>query len=387
MKAGWKTVKFGEVARYDKAQGAHSGLPYVGLEHIESGTRKHIGPRIDTEVQSSTFLFNPKHVLYGRLRPYLRKVLVPEFAGHCSTEIFPILPSSELDRSFLSYWLISESTTSAIDRLCNGARMPRANMEQALELEIPLPPLAEQKRIVALLDEAFAGIDEAKAKTEEILERIQALFESHLQSIFTQRGPGWVERRLGELSRINYGYTESASSEKIGPHFLRITDIQDDGVDWNTVPYCPIDKSDLPKYKLADGDIVFARTGATTGKSYLVSNPPDSVFASYLIRVQLSDEALIPGFLYLFFQTRSYWDVIRAGVSGSAQGGFNASKLGELTIPYPASLNDQKAVIHSIREIRDDTLKAGKLSNRKLQALAELKESLLAQAFAGELTA
>ena len=269
----------------------------------------------------------------------------------------------------------------------SGTAQPQITRKSLTPIEIPLPPLAEQKRIVALLDEAFAGIDEAKAKAEDILERTQALFESHLQSIFSQQGHGWVERRLGELSRINYGYTESASSEKVGPHFLRITDIQDDGVDWNTVPYCPIDKGDLPKYKLIDGDIVFARTGATTGKSYLVSNPPDSVFASYLIRVQLSDKALIPGFLYLFFQTRSYWDVIRAGVSGSAQGGFNASKLGELTIPYPASLNDQKAVIHSIAEIQADTLKAGKLSNRKLQALAELRESLLTQAFAGELTA
>jgi len=387
MKAGWKTVKLGDVARYDKIQGIHSGLPYVGLEHIESGTRKFIGSRSDMEVQSSSFLFNPDHVLYGRLRPYLRKVLVPDFAGHCSTEIFPILPSSDLDRSYLSYWLIAESTTRAIDRLCNGARMPRANMEQALELEIPLPPLAEQKRIVALLDEAFAGIDEAKAKAEDSLNRIQALFESHLQAIFTRRGQGWVERRLGEISRINYGYTESASVKMIGPHFLRITDIQDEGVDWSTVPYCRIDKDDLPKYKLSDGDIVFARTGATTGKSYLVSNPPDSVFASYLIRVQLSEKALLPGFLHLFFQTRSYWDVIRAGVSGSTQGGFNASKLGELTVPYPASLGDQNVVIRSVSEIQADTLMAGKLAKTKLQALAELKASILAQAFAGELTA
>ena len=173
----------------------------------------------------------------------------------------------------------------------------------------------------------------------------------------------------------------------IGPHFLRITDIQDEGVDWSTVPYCRIDKDDLPKYKLSDGDIVFARTGATTGKSYLVSNPPDSVFASYLIRVQLSEKALLPGFLYLFFQTRSYWDVIRAGVSGSTQGGFNASKLGELTVPYPATLSDQNVVIRSVSEIQADTLMAGKITKTKLQALTELKASILSQAFAGELTA
>jgi type I restriction enzyme S subunit len=254
-------------------------------------------------------------------------------------------------------------------------------------MEIPLPPLAEQKRIVAILDEAFKGIDEAKANAEAKSKFTKTLFESHLQTIFTQQGAGWVERRLSELSQINYGYTESASPEKIGPHFLRITDIQDGVVDWSTVPYCSIDKADLPKYKLADGDIVFARTGATTGKSYLVSNPPDSIFASYLIRVQLSNKVILPEFLCLFFQTRSYWDVIRAGVSGSTQGGFNASKLGELTISYPASLNDQKVLIQRILEIQKDTLKAGKLMNQKIQALAEVRSTLLAQAFAGELTA
>ena len=80
---------------------------------------------------------------------------------------------------------------------------------------------------------------------------------------------------------------------------LRITDIQDDRVDWESVPYCKIEKADLPKYRLASGDIVFARTGATTGKSFLVHNPPDAVFASYLIRLRLLDKELLPEFVAL----------------------------------------------------------------------------------------
>ena len=182
-------------------------------------------------------------------------------------------------------------------------RVPKEFIES---YRIPVPPLPEQQRIVGILDEAFEGIATAKANAEKNLQNARALFESHLQSVFTQRGKGWVEKRLGDLSRINYGYTESASAEKVGPHFLRITDIQDNFVDWATVPYCPIDAGDLPKYKLADGDIVFARTGATTGKSYLVTNPPDAVFASYLIRVQLQEKELLPQFVNLFFQTHSY---------------------------------------------------------------------------------
>src|SRR4051812_15425050 len=100
----------------------------------------------------------------------------------------------------------------------------------------------------------------------------------------------WATQQLAAVSAINYGYTESASSEAVGPRFLRITDIQNDKVDWDGVPYCKIAASDLPKYRLASGDIVFARTGATTGKSFLVDDPPDAVFASYLIRLRLLDK-------------------------------------------------------------------------------------------------
>src|SRR5690606_3807521 len=92
------------------------------------------------------------------------------------------------------------------------------------------------------------------------------------------------------------------------------------------------------------GDIVFARTGATTGKSYLVNNPQKSVFASYLIKVHINSAGLSPAYLNLFFQTKSYWDSINAGISGSAQGGFNASKLSELSIPLPPLPEQQRIV-------------------------------------------
>lgn len=285
--------------------------------------------------------------------------------------------------SFLAYALKGGiKLTSAI----TGAAQPQITRTSLMPLAISFPDsLEEQKRIVALLDEAFENIATAKANAEKNLQNAKALFESHLQSVFTQRGPGWVEKRLGDLSRINYGYTESAHAEKVGPHFLRITDIQEDGVDWSSVPYCPIDKINFPKYKLADGDIVFARTGASTGKSYLVSKPPESVFASYLIRVQLSEKELLPQFVNLFFQTASYWDVIRAGVSGSAQGGFNATKLSELVIPFPNSIKAQMMIITELDKLTVETQRLAGIYKRKLEALEVLKKSLLHQAFTGEL--
>ena len=187
----------------------------------------------------------------------------------------------------------------------------------------------------------FDELDHVKLR--EHIERVGVVFyERAKQGITTKNG--WQTKTLGEVSAISYGYTESATSEPVGPQFLRITDIQDDWVEWATVPYCKIAPADLPKYRLASGDIVFARTGATTGKSFLVNDPPEAVCASYLIRLRLLDKSLLPKFVSLFFQTTGYWKAIKEGSSGSAQGGFNATKLGSLILPIPPISEQQRIV-------------------------------------------
>ena len=191
---------------------------------------------------------------------------------------------------------------------------------------------------------------------------------------------GWETKDLAAVSAINYGYTESASSEPVGPRFLRITDIQDDQVDWDNVPYCKIEKADLPKYRLASGDIVFARTGATTGKSFLVNEPPEAVFASYLIRLRLLDKKLLPEFVLLFFQTAGYWQSIKDGSSGSAQGGFNATKLGALTIPVPP-LAEQQRIVGLLDEAFEGLATAKANAEKNLQNARALFESHLQSVF------
>jgi len=191
---------------------------------------------------------------------------------------------------------------------------------------------------------------------------------------------GWVTKELSAVSAINYGYTESASSEPVGPRFLRITDIQDDHVDWDRVPYCKIERADLPKYRLATGDIVFARTGATTGKSFLVDEPPEAVFASYLIRLRLLDKRLLPEFVLLFFQTAGYWQSIKDGSSGSAQGGFNATKLGGLIIPLPP-LPEQHRIVGLLDEAFEGLATAKANAEKNLQNARALFESHLQSVF------
>ncbi len=169
MKAGWQRKQLAEVCAIDKMQGFHAGLPYVGLENIEAQTARFVGDLNAQAVKSATFRFSPDHILYGRLRPYLNKVLAPDFSGHCSTEIFPLRPYPSLLREFLLYWLISDETGLRIDATCTGARMPRANMNEVMEFELPIPPLPEQRRIVGTLDEAFAGLEAMRAHAEKNL--------------------------------------------------------------------------------------------------------------------------------------------------------------------------------------------------------------------------
>jgi len=175
----------------------------------------------------------------------------------------------------------------------------------------------------------------------------------------------WSRAPLSELSQtIDYGVTASANFEEGKAKFLRITDIQDNSVNWATVPFCDAPDKKLAHATLRNGDIVFARTGATTGKSFLLKNPPSSaVFASYLIRVRPS-ERVDPGYLAHFFDTSDYWRQIKSKAQGAAQEGVNASKLATLEIPLPP-LDEQKR----IAAILD---KADQLRQKRRQAIALL---------------
>ena len=191
---------------------------------------------------------------------------------------------------------------------------------------------------------------------------------------------GWEIKKLGEISRIIYGYTEKASSEEVGPKFLRITDIQNGTVNWESVPYCNISDTDFEKYKLIDGDIVFARTGATTGKSYLISTPPKAVFASYLIKVHINNRDVCYEFLNFFFHSKSYWEVINKGISGSAQGGFNATKLSSLEIPLPP-LTEQQRIVSILDKVFAAIDKAKANAEQNLKNARDVFDSYLKGVF------
>ena len=196
-----------------------------------------------------------------------------------------------------------------------------------------------------------------------------------------------VECELKEIAEsIQYGYTESSSQKPIGPKFLRITDIQNNAVDWGNVPYCKIDDDKLGKYTLSKGDLLFARTGATVGKSFLIRKEiPLSVFASYLIRVRSNDDILNVIYLSYFFYSPFYWEQITDGQVGIGQPNVNGTKLGKLQIPIPP-LPIQRAIVAKI-EALFSSLDSGIADLEKAQAQLKIyRQAVLKKAFEGELT-
>ncbi len=321
-------------------------------------------------------------------------------------------------------------------------RCQASNREDLYRLSIPLPPLNEQQRIVAKIEALFEQSRTARQALERIPPLLKKFRQSVLAAAFrgdltrdwreqhpdvepasvlldrirTERRRNWEENlrtkgkehrkakyeepksvntsdlrslpddwtytSVRDVSRtIQYGYTQSGTSEPIGPKFLRITDIQDGRVNWGKVPYCEISNEDRQKYTLYKGDIVFARSGATTGKSYLIRECPLSVFASYLIRVQPFPQVL-PEYLYAFFQTSSYWDQITT--RGNAQPNANAQVLGSITFPL-APIAEQQQIVTRIEEmfVQVDAIEVAiEVVRRRAE---KLEQSILARAFRGEL--
>nr|WP_243167345.1 MULTISPECIES: restriction endonuclease subunit S [Bacillus] len=185
------------------------------------------------------------------------------------------------------------------------------------------------------------------------------------------------------INSIQYGYTETSSLQVIGPKFLRITDIQNDKVDWSAVPYCKITEKEFEKYKLEDNDIVVARTGATTGKSYLIDKPPVSVFASYLIRLRCND-IMFPRFLWEFMKSPVYWKQITVVKKGSAQPGANAQILGNLSVPLPP-LQEQKRITEKVEGLLGKIEEAKQLIEEAKETFELRRAAILEKAFSGEL--
>ncbi len=189
---GWRWAKLGEACVPDRKivepNTSHAkSLNYYSLEHIESETGRILkipNDQPEDEGKSMTFQFDQRHVLYGKLRPYLNKVALPFSSGRCTTEMIPLLPCEGIDRIFLAWLLRRQETVEFAMQGKTGSRMPRADMDSLLMLKIPLSTFPQQKRIVALISEQIAAVEKARIAAEAELKAINTLPAALLRRAF-----------------------------------------------------------------------------------------------------------------------------------------------------------------------------------------------------------
>ena len=200
----------------------------------------------------------------------------------------------------------------------------------------------------------------------------------------------WCWCRWGELSEsIQYGYNAPAK-ESGRIKMVRITDIQNGKVQWDTVPFCEISEEEIKTYRLRKNDILFARTGGTVGKSFLVDEEPENaVYAGYLIRTQYNSEKLNPKYMKMFMESQLYWDQLKNGTIATAQPNCNGQTLSKMILPLPP-LAVQNAIVETLEQVLPlvDVYENAILQKEELKSALpdKVKKAILQEAITGKLT-
>ena len=381
----WGTALLCDVCLIDKTKHNGDAAPYVGLEDISNNTGKFLGSFEPKVMKSSTFLFDERHILYGRLRPYLNKAFTPNFEGHCSSEIFPLMPSSDLDRRYLFYWLTSNSVCKFIDSTSTGARMPRANMNEVMRFKVPLPPLEEQRRIVAVLDEAFEGLDRARTHAAANLLDAQELFKSYLWVTFNDETISWIESELADLGVIQTGSTPKTSEpDNLGNFipFIKPGDFRDDG----SIIYDNqglSEKGASVSRFVPVGSALMVCIGATIGKSGFTKK---EITTNQQINSLSPRNDILGEYLYYQMITPEFQATVLGNAGQATLPIINKSKWSRLRIKLPSDPEMQRVITDRLRDLRRSLDQAQTQYRDQLSCLDDLRQSLLQRAFAGELT-
>jgi len=313
--------------------------------------------------------------------------MVPaELDGQIASTGFCVLrPKTDvIDGKYLFYFSLTTDFIGVLSAKVRGAHYPAVSDRDVKAVKLPLPPLSEQRRIVQILDQADALRKkrvEADAKAARIL---SALFYKMFGDPATNP-KGWPVKTLGELliRRPQYGANAKAIDYQEGmPRYVRITDITDDGR-LSNADIRSLDMENWDAYRLVEGDLLFARSGATVGKTYLYQ-PEDGLcaYAGYLIRFQLDRSAIDPWVVFAFTQTPHYQSWIASKRRAAAQPNINGQEYASLPIPRP-DRESQEKFVNAVQDLRRLHMKREQ-SARQIENLFLV---LLHRAFTGDLTA
>jgi type I restriction enzyme S subunit len=288
---------------------------------------------------------------------------------------------------FFGYMLvvIEEAIKEAGDGCGGQTELARSVLAERFSVSYP-ESLVEQQRIVALLDEAFAGLATAKANTERNLRSARAIFGSHLQSVFSERGEGWVEKSLKEIcEKITDGTHQTPKYYSEGIVFLSSRNVTSGKIDWGNVKYIDNAQHLEMHRRVAPrrGDILLAKNG-TTGVAAIVDR--DTVFDIYVSLAHIRPLPVIRPRLLLHFINSPIAKVqFNQRLKGVGVPNLHLEEIREVRLHFPEDLMAQDRLVAEVDELLAETQRLTRIYERKLTALEELKKSLLHQAFNGEL--
>jgi type I restriction enzyme S subunit len=407
MKKGWQTKTIGDLCEF------HRGLTYAKGDEVDVS---HNVVLRATNIDLATNL-----LIFDELKYISDKVVVPESKkvkkgslmicmasgskSHLGKVAFidddygyafggfmgMLTPMNGLLPKYLFHLMTSEDYKDFIGALSDGANINNLTFDKLKRFPVPVPPLAEQQRIVGLLDEAFAGIATARANAEKNLQNSRALFESHLQAVFTQRGPGWVEKRLADVADFKNGLNFTRQSNGQTLRMVGVGDFQKHSVvPIETLQSVTIDGKLSDDYLIRRDDILTVRSNGSkdlVGRCMLVPNVDETTsFSGFIIRIRFDTRVVSPRFLLHFLKSSATRDRLTSDGGGTNISNINQAKLSELPVSLP-SFKQQEKIADRLDDLREETQRLATLYERKLAALEALKKSLLHQAFNGELTA
>jgi type I restriction enzyme S subunit len=288
---------------------------------------------------------------------------------------------------YLAFYQMSNQYLKDVQSRVTGTTRSRISRKNLGLIEIPIPPLPEQKQIVALLDKAFAAIDQVQANIEKNIGNAKELFQSKLNEIFSQQGDGWEEKKLNEICEVKDGTHDSPKyvDEKGGIPFVTQKNILDEGLSFESTKF--ISESDHESFykrsNVAFEDILFAMIGANRGMACIVDDK--RTFSIKNVGLIKSNESYRPKYLLYYLKSPLAKKYVDENSSGSAQGFIGLGKLRAFPIPY-TGIETQEKIESQIESLNECIVATISAYHQKLANLEELKKSILQMAFSGALT-
>ena len=408
MKANWQTRTLAELCEIfgdgdwieSKDQSAE-GIRLIQTGNVGEGIFKDRGEKA-RYISEETFkrlrcteIFEGDCLISRLPDPAGRSCILPDTGERMITAVDCTIVrfnSKQALPEFFNYFTQSRDYLSTVDGETTGTTRKRISRSKLADVLIPVPPIPEQQRIVTLLDEASDGIATAKANAEKNLQNARAIFESHLQSVFIQRGDGWIEKSFEESIESNViGLTKSSreQGEDLAWPYVKMNNITTDNrFDFSRSTCVDATNEEVKKYSLRTGDFLFNTRNSyeLVGKSCIYESNSNStvLFNNNIMRVRFKSE-VDANFVLLAFASKPVSDALNAMKSGTTNvSAIYFKDLKSLVIPMPP-LADQKAITMKLYGLGEETQRLESTYQQKLTALDELKKSLLHRAFSGQL--